>query len=403
MRCKECKRDYPAEPSYVCDFCFGPLEVVYDYDSIARSISREKIKDGPLTIWRYADLLPADVDSAVDIGAGMTPLLRADNLGRELGLNNLWIKNDAANPTHSFKDRVVSVASTKAREFDFDTLACASTGNLAGAVMAHGAKARMRTLVFMPSDIEEGKIVGASIYGPTVLVNGNYDEVNRLCSELGDSRRWAFVNINMRPYYSEGSKSMGFEVAEQLGWRAPKHVVVPVASGSLFTKVWKGLNEFAELGIIDGVDTRMHIAQAEGCSPVARAFIDGADHPKPVVPNTVAKSLAIGNPADGYYSVGIARNSHGTGTAVPEEEVAEGIKLLAESEGIFTETAGGVVVSTLRRLAREGAIDPDEETVALITGSGYKTMEAVKDVVSNYVIEPTTESFDEVVMGAAAV
>lgn len=401
LRCKECGRDFPQEPIYVCDFCFGPLEVNYDYDAIVKNISRESIQDGPLTIWRYDELLPASRDNAVNIGAGMTPLLRADNLGKELGLNNLWIKNDAANPTHSFKDRVVSVASTKAVEFDFDTIACASTGNLAGATAAHGSKAGMNTMVFIPANLERGKVLGAAVFGSVVLVNGNYDDVNRLCSELGDDRRWAFVNINMRPYYSEGSKSIGYEIAEQLGWRAPEHVIVPVASGSLFTKVYKGLNEFAQLGIIDSANTKMHIAQPFGCSPVATAFIEGQNHPKPVVPDTIAKSLAIGSPADGYYSVGIANKTGGSGTVVPENEIAEGMKLLAETEGIFTETAGGVVISTLHRLAREGMIGPDEETVALITGTGLKTLEAIEMAVETRTIEPTIRSFDEVVMGAA--
>jgi threonine synthase len=398
LRCKECGRDYPQEPIYVCDFCFGPLEVAYDYDEIAKNLSRESIQDGPLTIWRYDQLLPASRDKAVDIGAGMTPLLKADNLGKELGLNNLWIKNDAANPTHSFKDRVVSVAATKAVEFDFDTIACASTGNLAGATAAHGAKAGMNTMVFIPSDLERGKVLGAAIFGSVVLVNGNYDDVNRLCSELGDDRRWAFVNINMRPYYSEGSKSIGYELAEQLGWHAPEHIIVPVASGSLFTKVYKGLNELAHLGIIENADTKMHIAQAAGCSPVAAAFIGEQAHPKPVIPDTIAKSLAIGSPADGYYTVGIANSSGGSATAVPEDEIADGMKLLAQTEGIFTETAGGVVISTLRRLAREGIIGPNEETVALITGTGLKTLEAIEDIVETRTIEPRVRSFDEIVM-----
>lgn len=401
LRCKECGRDYPQEPIYVCDFCFGPLEVNYDYDAIAKNLSRESIQDGPLTIWRYDELLPASRDNAVNIGAGMTPLLKADNLGKELGLNNLWIKNDAANPTHSFKDRVVSVAATKAVEFDFDTIACASTGNLAGATAAHGAKAGMKTMVFIPSDLERGKVLGAAVFGSVVLVNGNYDDVNRLCSELGDDRRWAFVNINMRPYYSEGSKSIGYELAEQLGWQAPEHVIVPVASGSLFTKVHKGLNEFADLGIIDSADTKMHIAQPFGCSPVAKAFIEGQVHPKPVIPDTIAKSLAIGSPADGYYSVGIANKTGGSATIVPEDEIAGGMKLLAETEGIFTETAGGVVISALRKLARDGVIGPNEETVALITGTGLKTLEAIEGSVETKTIEPTVRSFDDIVMGTA--
>lgn len=400
LRCKECGRDYPADPIYVCEYCFGPLEVAYDYDSISKSISREKIKEGPLTLWRYDDLLPVGRENAVDIGAGMTPLLRAMNLGRELGLNNLWIKNDAANPTHSFKDRVVSVATTKALEFGFETIACASTGNLAGATAAHGNKAGMKKVVFLPENLERGKIVGAAIFGNVVLVRGNYDDVNRLCSELGDDRRWAFVNINMRPYYSEGSKSLGYELAEQLGWQAPQHVVVPVASGSLFTKVWKGLNDFAKLGLIDDVPTRMHIAQAEGCSPVAKAMIEGQTHPRPVIPNTIAKSLAIGTPADGIYSVAIAKESNGSATAVPEAEIGAGMRLLAETEGIFAETAGGVVISTLKRLAEQGIIGPDEQTVALITGSGLKTLEAVEDQLNPPVIDATVESFDEIVMGA---
>ncbi len=402
LRCRECGRDYPVEPIYVCDFCFGPLEVAYDYDAIQKVISRDRISDGPPTIWRYDDFLPVGREKAVNIGAGMTPLLFADNLGRELGLNNLWIKNDAVNPSYSFKDRVVSVATTKALEFGFDTIACASTGNLAGAVAAHGAKARMRTLVFIPADLESGKIIGASVYGPTVVaVRGNYDDVNRLCSELGDSRNWAFVNINMRPYYSEGSKTLGYEIAEQLGWKAPDHVIVPVASGSLFTKVWKGLHEFAKMDLIDGVDTKMHIAQAMGCSPVAQAFLNEQSHPKPVVPNTIAKSLAIGNPADGYYTVNIANESGGSAVAVGEHEVAEGIRLLAETEGIFTETAGGVVVSTLRRLARDGRIGPDEQVVALVTGNGLKTQEVVSGYSNPIEIDPTVDSFDELVMGAA--
>ncbi len=400
LQCRECGRAYPAEPIYVCDFCFGPLEVKYDFDRIKKATSRQKIQDGPRTIWRYDDLLPVSREKAINIGAGMTPLLKADNLGRELGLNNLWIKNDAVNPTYSFKDRVVSVASTKALEFGFGTLACASTGNLAGAVAAHGAKARMRTLVFIPADLETGKIIGAAIYGPTVVaVRGTYDDVNRLCSELSDSRHWAFVNINMRPYYSEGSKTLGFEVAEQLGWKAPDHIIVPVASGSLLTKVWKGLHEFAALGLIGDVRTRMHIAQAAGCAPVANAFNAGQTHTRPVLPKTVAKSLAIGNPADGYYSIKAVRESNGSAFAVPEAEVADGIRLLAQTEGIFTETAGGVVISTLRHLAREGVIKPNEQAVALITGNGLKTQEAVVKYAVPLHIDPTVESFDAQVNG----
>ncbi len=403
LHCRECGREYPIEPAYVCDFCFGPLEIAYDYDAISKSISRARIQDGPPTIWRYDDLLPVGRERAVDIGTGMTPLLFADRLGKELGLNQLWLKNDAVNPSYSFKDRVVSVAATKALEFGFDTLTCASTGNLAGAVAAHGAKAGMRTLVFIPSDLEAGKVVGASVYGPTVVaVNGSYDEVNRLCSELADTYDWAFVNINMRPYYSEGSKTLGYEVAEQLGWRAPDHAVVPLASGSLFTKIWKGLNEFAQLGLIDGVMTHMHGAQAEGCSPIVKAYEAGSTHARPEIPDTIAKSLAIGNPADAYYVLKIIRESQGSAYAVREDEVAEGMTMLAELEGIFTETAGGVVVSSLKHLVRSGRIGPDETVVAYITGNGLKTLEAVVTSVKPAIIEPNVESFEANVMGAAA-
>jgi threonine synthase len=400
LRCRACGREYPVEPSYVCDFCFGPLEVAYDYDAIGKAISRESIESGPQTIWRYDDLLPVSRSHAVDIGAGMTPLIRSTNFARQLGLNNVWLKNDAANPTWSFKDRVVSVASTKALEFEFDVLACVSTGNLAGATAAHGAKAGMETLVFIPGDLEPGKIIGAAVYGPTlVAVNGNYDQANRLCSELGDDRRWAFVNINMRPYYSEGSKTLGYEIAEQLGWKAPDHIVVPVASGSMLTKVWKGLKEFAKLGLIDGLNTKMHIAQAAGCAPVSQAFLDGRTHARPVVPNTVAKSLAIGDPADGYYSIGIAKESGGTAVIVPEPEVVEGMKFLADTEGLFTETAGGVTVSALRILARDGVIKPNESVVALITGNGLKTLELMEPYLSPVTIDATVESFDANIVG----
>ena len=397
LRCRECAREYPIEPINVCDFCFGPLETVYDYDSIAKVISRERIAGGPLSMWRYQDLLPVDGKDAVDINAGFTPLIKSKNLGSLLGLDNLYIKNDSVNPSYSFKDRVVSVAATKALEFGFDTLACASTGNLACAVAAHAARAGMKSVVFIPADLESGKVIGAAIYGPTVVaVNGSYDEVNRLCSEIADSYPWAFVNINMRPYYAEGSKTLAYEVVEQLGWRLPQHTVVPSASGSLFTKIWKGFNELTSLGLLDGpVNTRMHLSQAEGCSPIVDAFKSEDDIVRPVKPNTVAKSLAIGNPADGIYAIRILRESGGVAYAVPEEEVVEGMKLLAETEGIFTETAGGVVISALKYLAKSGAIKRDELTVAYITGNGLKTQEAVEDVVRPLVITPSMSSFEQ--------
>ena len=401
LQCRECGSEYPVEPQYVCDFCFGPLEVSYDYDAVARVISRERINKGPLTMWRYHDLLPVDAEMALDMQTGFTPLIRAKNLGRLLGLNNLYIKNDSVNPTFSFKDRVVSVASAKALEFEFDTLACASTGNLAGSVSAHGAKAGMNTMVFFPSDLERGKILGAGIYGATlVAVDGTYDQVNRLCSELADNHRWAFVNINMRPFYSEGSKTLAYEVAEQLGWRAPDACVVPGASGSLFTKIYKGLNELADLGLIDSAaHTKMHIAQAEGCSPIVTAYDEDTPHVRPVTPDTIAKSLAIGNPADGFYSIKTIERSGGSAVAAPEDEVVEGIQLLAETEGIFTETAGGVVISGLRKLAQSGKIRPDDLTVAYITGNGLKTQEVVEPL-----IDPvfTTPAYDDFMTNMAA-
>jgi threonine synthase len=392
--CRECSREYPVEPSHVCEFCFGPLEVGYDYDAIARVLTKERIQAGPLSMWRYQDLLPVGRESGIDMGTGFTPLMKADNLGRKLGLNNLYIKNDSVNPTFSFKDRVVSVATNKALEFEFETLACASTGNLAGSVSAHGAKAGLNTMVFFPSDLEKGKILGAAIYGATlVAVDGTYDQVNRLCSELADNHRWAFVNVNMRPYYSEGSKTLAYEVAEQLGWRAPDRCVVPAASGSLYTKIWKGLNEFADLGLIDPIKTKMHLAQAEGCSPIVEAYDQDSFHVKPVKPNTLAKSLAIGNPADGFYSLKTAQKSGGSAERAPEDEIVECIQLLAETEGIFTETAGGVVISGLRKIAREGIIDPDEVVVAFITGNGLKTQEAVESVVDPVHTSPDYETF----------
>lgn len=396
LHCRECGREYPQEPINVCDFCFGPLEVVYDYEAIGKVMSRESIQAGPHSMWRYAELLPASAENRVDLNAGFTPLIRAKNLANRLGLDELYLKNDCVNPSYSFKDRVVSVAATKALEFGFDTLACASTGNLACAVAAHAARAGMGAYVFIPADLEKGKVVGAAIYGPTVVaVQGTYDDVNRLCSEMADNYGWAFVNINMRPYYSEGSKTLAYEVAEQLGWRAPKHAVVPGASGSMFTKIWKGLNEFANLGFIDPVETSMHLAQAEGCSPIATAARAGTTTIRPVKPSTVAKSLAIGNPADGYYAVRVIEDSQGSAVIVSEEEITEGMKLLAETEGIFAETAGGVTVSGLRRLVSEGVIKRGDLTVAYITGNGLKTQEVVEDAVRPVFIEPTVEAFEQ--------
>ncbi|MEO8456646.1 MAG: threonine synthase [Chloroflexota bacterium] len=378
LRCRECGRLYELTPSNVCEFCFGPLEVFYDYEALKGHLTRARIEGGPPTMWRYADLLPTPAETAVDIGTGYTPLIQAKNLGRMLGLSRLYIKNDCQNPTWSFKDRVVSVASSVARSFEFDTLACASTGNLANSVAAHAARAGMRSCVFIPSNLEQGKIIGSAIYNPTlVAVDGGYDDVNRLCSELGDKYPWAFVNINVRPYYAEGSKTLGYEVCEQLGWRAPDHCVAPMASGSLYTKIYKGIKELAWLGLIEWTGTRMSGAQALGCSPIAEAYGRNSMNIRPQKPNTIAKSLAIGNPADGYYALKTMKDTNGCAVAVTDDEVVDGIKLLAETEGIFAETAGGVVISGLRQLVNEGKVGADEVVVAFITGAGLKTQEAV--------------------------
>ena len=395
LQCRECKSEYPIEPLNACEICFGPLEVAYNYDSIAKSVSRESIESGPQTMWRYHDFLPVEKEAAIDISTGFTPLIHAKNLGHQLGLDYLYIKNDSVNPTFSFKDRPVSVTATKALEFEFDVLACVSTGNLMGSVAAHGAKAGMETMVFYPSNLETGKIMGAAVYGPTmVAVDGTYDQANRFCSELADTYRWAFVNINMRPYYAEGSKTLGYEVAEQLGWNAPDHCIVPGASGELHTKIWKGLEEFGDAGLIKQPSTRMHLAQASGCSPIVHAFEMESNHVNPVRPNTIAKSLAIGNPAAGPYSLEVLNNTGGTGISAPENTIIDGIKLLAETEGIFTETAGGVVISSLQRLVEQKKIKKNEVTVAFITGNGLKTLDAMGDFNKAVNTTPDMESFE---------
>jgi threonine synthase len=403
LRCRECSRSYPAEALYVCEWCFGPLEAVYDYDAIAAVITPERIAAGPQTIWRYADLLPTSAEGAVDLGAGMTPLVRADRLAAELGLGELWIKNDTVNPTGSFKDRVVSVALTKARELGFKVASCASTGNLANSVAAHAARAGMQSVVFIPSDLEPAKVVTTAIFGGQVVaVDGNYDDVNRLCSELaGDRHDWAFVNINLRAYYAEGSKTLAYEVAEQLGWRAPDHVVVPIGSGSQLCKIAKGFEELGKVGLIStGGDARVaggvrvSGAQADGCSPVATAFTSGVDFVRPVRPDTIAKSIAIGNPADGVYALDVVRQSGGAVASVSDAEIVDAIGLLARTEGIFAETAGGVTIAVLAKLAAAGVIRPDEQVVAYVTGNGLKTLDAVADGCRPTVtIPPTVEAF----------
>ena len=394
LRCRECDREYPVEPVHVCEWCFAPLEVVFDYDEIANTMTRDRVAAGPPSLWRYTDLLPGG-EKRVDLGAGMTPLVPAPRLGAALGLHDLWLKNDTANPTHSFKDRVVSVALTMAREFGFTTVACASTGNLANAVSAHAAAAGLDAYVFIPADLEQGKVVASAIYGPKLIsVQGTYDDVNRLCAEIAGTYEWAFVNVNIRPYYAEGSKTLAFEIAEQLGWRAPDHVIVPIASGSLLTKIRRGLDELVRVGLLDGHQTRISGAQATGCSPVAAAFKAGEEHVRPVKPNTIAKSLAIGNPADGYYAIKTVIETGGAIEDVGDDEIVEGISLLARTEGIFTETAGGVTIATLRKLAAAGVVGPEERTVALITGDGLKTIEAVTSIaVPSMTIAPRLEEF----------
>jgi len=400
LKCRECKKEYPAEPLHVCEFCFGPLEVNYNYDEIRQVLSRDAISQGPKSLWRYASLLPVEGPPTVGLHGGLTPMVKADRLARVLGLDALYLKNDTVNhPTLSFKDRVVAVALTRAKELGFDTVACASTGNLANSVSAHAAQAGLKCYVFIPSDLEAAKILGNLIYKPTVVaVEGNYDDVNRLCSEIASEYSWAFVNINIRPYYAEGSKTLAYETAEQLGWRSPDHVVVPIASGSLLTKIWKGLKEFEMLDLIPAVRTRVSGAQAEGCSPVAEAFKAKRDFIKPVKPKTIAKSLAIGNPADGYYALKTAQETGGTIESATDPEIVEGITLLAETEGIFAETAGGVTIAVLKKLAAQGKIRKGDLTVAYITGHGLKTQEAVLQAVGEPVrIQPNLTSFEETI------
>ncbi len=396
LLCKECKTSYPLEARYVCERCFGPLEVAYaprsDDDPAAL---RRRIQAGPHSLWRYSDFLPVQAPPQGVLPAGWTPLLRVDRLAAELGLHEVWIKNDAANPTHSFKDRVVSVALARARELGFETVACASTGNLANAVAAHAAAAGLESYVFIPHDLEEQKVLATGVYGTNLVsVRGNYDDVNRLCTELSAEHEWAFVNINMRPYYSQGSKTLAFETAEQLGWELPDRVVAPIASGSLFTKIARGFEEWIEVGLLDGRLPTFNGAQATGCSPVASAFEAGQDFCRPVKPDTIAKSLSIGNPADGPYAIDLARRTGGSIDAVTDDEIREGIKLLARTTGIFTETAGGVTVAVLAKLAARGDIDPDERVVAYITGEGLKTLDVVRGMFEKWEIEATVDAFE---------
>jgi len=404
LRCRECGTEVPVGPVYVCEACLGPLETAYDLDAIRRLPLRERIEGGPRSIWRYADLLPVPYDPIVDLSPGLTPLIEARRLGEAIGLRHLYVKNDSVNPTWSFKDRSVSIGTAAARRFGFNVLACASTGNLAHSVAAHAARAGMRACVFVHAGIERAKVLAAAVYGATVVeVDGDYDDVNRLCAQVAEEHHWAFLNVNMRPFYSDGGKTLAYEVAEQLGWRAPDAVVVPVASGNLLVKIHTGLHELAELGLIPTPKTRVHGAQAEGCNPVAAAFKDGTDRVRPVRANTIAHSLAIGTPADGRYALNAVRATGGRIEAVSDEEIVEGIELLARTEGIFTEPAGGVTVAVLRKLARSGAIDPEHTTVAYITGMGLKAQEAVvKRLPETVRIKPTLRAFENAVLAAAS-
>jgi len=402
LRCKECGEMYDIRPVHVCELCFGPLEVVYNYDEIAQTLTKSKILDGPLSMWRYADLMPLDGPPHVGKQVGYTPLIRAENLAKELGVRELYVKNDSVNhPTLSFKDRVVSIALSKAKEFGFDTVGCASTGNLANSVAAHAAAGGFKAYIFIPYDLEQGKILGTLVYGATVLaVKGNYDEVNRLCSEVAGKYGWGLANINLRPFYGDGSKSMAYEIAEQLGWKAPQHIVCPSAGGSLLTKIYKGLGEFYKLGLIPELPTKMYCAQASGCAPIATMVKERTEIMRPVKPNTIAKSIAIGNPADGYYAADACRKSGGWAEDVNDDEVIEGIQLLARTEGIFTETAGGVTVAVTRKLIKQGVLPRDESIVICITGNGLKTQEAIIGKIGHTVpINPNLASLEEALKG----
>jgi len=396
LRCKECGAAYELGAEYVCEFCFGPLEVAYDYSALDPVEVKRRIQAGSQGIWRYADFLPFKGRPGDPLEPGLTPLLRADRLAEALGTEaEIWVKNDAANPTHSFKDRVVAVAVAKAQELGFDTVACASTGNLANAVAAHAAAAGLESYVFVPANLEEQKLLATAAYGTNLVgVEGNYDDVNRLCTQLAESRPWAFVNVNLRPYYAEGSKTLAYETAEQLGWALPDRVVCPIASGSLFTKLGRGFQEWIDLGLIEGELPTFNGAQAQGCSPVATAFSEGWDVCKPQRPETIAKSLAIGDPADGPYAIEQARRTGGGVEAVTDQEIRDGIRLLAETTGIFTETAGGVTVGVLAKLAERGELGAGERVVVYITGEGLKTLDATRDTFHMHEIAPDLESFE---------
>jgi threonine synthase len=397
LKCRECGRLYPKDVINVCEYCFGSIEADYDYDAIRRTFTREAVQSRPRTLWRYRELLPIEGDPTVGLNSGFTPCFRAQRLAEALGVPELYIKDDSvSHPTLSFKDRVVSVALTRAKEFGFDTVACASTGNLANAVSAHAARAGLKCYVFIPADLEIGKVVASLIYRPTVVaVEGTYDDVNRLCAELSAKYPWAFVNVNIRPYYAEGSKTYGFEIAEQLGWRSPRHIVIPAASGSLITKIAKAFKELIQLGVLRDGPPKLHAAQATGCSPITAAIHERSDIIRPVKPKTIAKSLAIGNPADGYYATKAVLESGGWAEAANDDEIIEAMKLLAETEGVFTETAGGVTLAVARKLVEQGVIPRNESVVVCVTGNGLKTQEPLMNRLGAPVrIKPSLASFE---------
>lgn len=401
LKCRECGRLYPKVATHICEFDFGPLEATYNYEAIGSVLTREKIQSRPHSMWRYRELLPVEGEPTVGTQVGFTPLVKADRLAKRLGIRELWIKNDTVNyPTLSFKDRVVSVALTRAKELGFKIVACASTGNLANSVAANAASAGLTSYVLIPADLEQGKVLGSLVYGTNVIgIHGAYDQVNRLCSEIAGKYGWGFVNVNLRPYYAEGSKSMGYEIMEQLGWNIPKHTVVPMASGSLLTKIHKAYKEFSAIGLVDPAQFHIHGAQASGCSPISAAMKKGVDIVKPVAnPSTIVKSLAIGTPADGYYAIHVMRETGGGAEDVTDDEVVEGIKLLAETEGIFAETAGGVTVACAQKLIASGQIPANESAVLCITGHGLKTQEAIIGKCGEpRLLKPSLREFDEVI------
>ncbi len=402
LKCRLCGKRYPQEALNFCTDDFGPLEVEYDYEAVGRSMTRVAIERRPKTLWRYRELMPIDGDPTVGLHVGGTPLIKANRLAKALGVRELYIKNDAVNhPSLSFKDRVVAVALSKAVEFGYKTVGCALTGNLAGSVAANAAAAGLDAYVLIPDGLEQGKVLGASIYGAKVVaIHGNYDHVNRLCSQIAFRYGWGFVNVNLRPYYAEGSKSMGFEIAEDLGWRVPDHVVAPMAGGSLIGKIHKSFVEFAKLGFVDGpIRTKMFGAQATGCNPISNTVKTGSEKVRPVKnPQTIAKSLAIGDPADGYFASKLIRETGGWSEDVDDDAIVEGVKLLAECEGVFTETAGGVTVAVARKLIEQGKIDRNGSTVLCITGNGLKTQEALQERIAKpVVIEPNIEAFAKLV------